>query len=122
MADHADDGGGNNDVFVYMGGDQRVPRDVTHVRVHKSVKIIREYAFRNCINLVSIEMHDGVEIIEQLAFWYCTSLRGVKLPGVRVINTWAFANCTLLNEVEGHNKLKKILWRPRNCRRAFFLK
>ena len=33
-------------VFVYMGGDQEVPRNVTHVRIHKSVKIITREAFQ----------------------------------------------------------------------------
>ena len=56
--DHADDDDDDDDVFVCMGGDQEVPRDVTHVRIHKSVKIIGRYAFRECRNLVSIEMHD----------------------------------------------------------------
>ncbi len=55
--DHADDGD-DDDVFVYMGGHQEVPRDVTHVRVHKSVKIIRARAFMHCRNLVSIAMHE----------------------------------------------------------------
>ena len=55
--DHADDGGDDDDdVFVYMGGDQRVPWDVTHVRVHKSVKITRARAFQDRNYLVSIEM------------------------------------------------------------------
>ena len=67
MADHADDGDDNDDVFIYMGGDQRVPQHVTHVRVHKSVKIISREAFQNCRS-VSIEMHDGVEIIDVLGF------------------------------------------------------
>ena len=65
MADHAD--GDDNDVFIYMGGDQRVPRNVRYVRVHKSVKIITREAFQHCIHLVSIEMHDGVEIIKEYA-------------------------------------------------------
>ena len=59
------DDGDNDGVFIYMGGDQRVPRDVTHVRVHKSVKTITWRAFITCRKLVSIEMHDGVEIIEE---------------------------------------------------------
>jgi len=78
--DHADDGD-DEDVYVYMGGDQEVPDDpfdvirirvhgeipehlrhtITHVRVHKSVKVIRLEAFMFCRNLVSIEMHDGVK-------------------------------------------------------------
>jgi hypothetical protein len=109
MADHADDdGGGNNNVFIYMGGDQEVPEDVTHVRVHKSVKIITLGAFRWCKRLVSIEMHDGVEIIEEDAFSYCTSLREIKLSGVRVIGDDAFYNCRALTEVEFGDELEII--------------
>ena len=82
MADHAYDG---NDVFVYMGGDQRVPQHlretIIHARVHKSVKIICNGVFYCCRNLVSIEMHDDVEIIEVGAFQCCHSLRGINLSG-----------------------------------------
>jgi hypothetical protein len=105
----ADNNGNNNgDVFVYMGGDQEVPEDVTHVRVHKSVKIIPRQAFIHCTNLVSIEMHDGVEIIEEKAFEECESLRGIKLSGVRVIEYDAFCDCTKLEDVEFGNKLEII--------------
>ena len=100
--------GGNNNVFVYMGGSQRVPRDVTHVRVHKSVKIITRDAFRGCRNLVSIEMHDGVEIIEAWAFCGCTSLGTIKLPGVRIIGNGAFFQCTALEDVVFGDKLETI--------------
>ena len=103
--DHADDG---DDVFVYMGGDQRVPRDVIHVRVHKSVKIITRDAFINCRNLVSIEMHDGVEIIEKWAFYDCRSLREIILAGVREIEEMAFYNCRALTDVEFGFKLETI--------------
>ncbi len=106
MADN--NGDDNNDVFVYMGGNQRVPRDVRYVRVHKSVKIITRRAFYYCYNLVSIEMHDGVEIIEDYAFCRCKSLRGIKLPGVRVIGAEAFFECTALADVEFGGKLETI--------------
>ncbi len=104
--DHADDEDDDN-VFVYMGGDQEVPWDVTHVRIHKSVKIIRAGAFRNCNRLVSIEMHDDVEIIEAEAFWGCWFTR-IKLPGVRVIGGCAFEDCTALESVEFGDKLDSI--------------
>jgi hypothetical protein len=107
MADHADDGD-DIDVFVYMGGDQEVPRDVTHIRIHRSVKIITRGAFQHCRNLVSIEMHDGVEIIEYAAFEYCKSLRRIKLPGVRIIERLAFFYCTKLADVEFGDKLETI--------------
>ncbi len=106
--DHADDDGDNNNAFVYLGGDQRVPRDVTHIRVHKSVKIIPASAFRNCRNLVSIELHDGVEIIEWCAFQGCTSLREIKLSGGRVIEGSVFGYCTALEDVEFGDKLETI--------------
>ncbi len=105
MADHADDG---NDVFVYMGGNQRVPRNVRYVRIHESVKIIPRSAFRSRQNLVSIEMHDGVEIIEERAFCECPSLRNIKLTGVRVIEEQAFWGCRALTDVEFGNKLETI--------------
>ena len=109
MADHADDGD-NNDVFVYMGGliPQHLRETITHVRVHKSVKIIHAKAFCECYNLVSIELYDGVEIIEGWAFHGCTSLREIKLLGVRVVGEMAFANCIELAEVEFGDKLEKI--------------
>jgi hypothetical protein len=109
MADHADDDGGNDsDVFVYMGGNQGVPRNVRYVRIHKSLKIITWRAFRQCSSLVSIEMHDGVEIIEMWAFYRCTSLREIKLLGVRVIGHQAFYDCTALTDVEFGDELETI--------------
>jgi hypothetical protein len=108
MADHANHGGGNNDVFVYMGGNQEVPRDVTHVRVHKSVKIITASAFKYCENLVWIEMHHGVEIIGSYAFRGCSSLRRIKLTGVRIIERVAFSRCEALEGVEFGDKLEVV--------------
>jgi len=92
-----------------MGGDQQVPpRGVTHIRIHKSVKIITRYAFSGCINLLSIEMHDGVEIIEQYAFYGCISFRRIKLTGVRVLEEHAFYNCRALEDVEFGDNLETI--------------
>src|SRR6056300_1546510 len=110
MADHADDGGNNDDVFVYMGGEipQHLRETITHVRIHKSVKIISASAFQSCHNLVSIEMHDGVGIIEDWAFGGCTSLKRIKLSGVRVIEKRAFFYCTALTDVEFGDKLETI--------------
>ncbi len=89
----ADGGGNNNNVFVYMGGDQVVPPRVTHAIVDPSVDTITRRAFYNCRHLVSIEMHDDVKIIEEGALHGCESLRSIKLPGVRVIETDAFHAC-----------------------------
>src|SRR6056300_352409 len=111
MADHAAEGGDNNDdddVFVYMGGNQRVPRDVTHAIVDPSVDTIRRKAFHWCERLVSIEMHDDVKVIEVGAFEFCFSLKGINLLGVRVIESDAFADCRALENVEFGDELDKI--------------
>ena len=78
MANALDD----DEVFVYMGGDQQVPDGVRRARIHKSVKIVRARAFQNRQNLISVEFHDGIEIIEEEAFRGCYSLR---VP----LNCWA---------------------------------
>ena len=103
--------GGVNIIFVYLGGEQVVPRDVTHVIIHRSVKIIPRGAFSGRTQLVSVETHDGLEKVEGRAFWGCISLRGIKLPGVREIEyEEAFNNCIALTDVEFGNKLETIGW------------
>ena len=60
------------------------------------------------IQLVSIEMHDGVKIIGKMAFHRCISLRGIKLPGVRVVEKYAFDYCTRLSDLQFGDKLEII--------------
>jgi hypothetical protein len=83
----------DDEIFVYMGGDQQVPRHVIRARIHKSVKSILVGAFEYCEDLISVEFHDEVEIIEEGAFYFCNSLRHVKLLGVRIIKARAFEYC-----------------------------
>ena len=70
---------GEDEIFVYMGGDQEVPDGVRRVRIHRSVKIIPSRAFQRRNKLISAEFHDEIESIEEEAFYWCTSLRSVKL-------------------------------------------
>ena len=104
MAEALDD---DDDIFVYMGGNQQVPDEVRRARIHISVKIIRARAFYNRRNLISVEFHDGVEIIEHRAF-KCCRLQSIKLLGVKIIKQKAFSNCTRLTAVEFGNKLETI--------------
>jgi hypothetical protein len=73
MAEALDDGDNNDDIFVYMGGDQQVPTHIRCARIHKSVKIVRANAFYFRYKLIYLEFHDGVEIIEEEAFMGCAS-------------------------------------------------
>jgi hypothetical protein len=95
-------------IFVYLGGEQEVPRNVTHVIIDRSVNIIPERAFSYREQLVSAKTHDGIEIIEEWAFGHCTSLREIKLLGVKEVGSWAFNYCRALTDVEFGDKLETI--------------
>ena len=95
-----------DEIFVYMGGNQVVPRGVRRARIHKSVKIIRAGAFRHRRDLVSVEFHDGIEIIGDYAFHGCR-LTSVKLLGIKVIKLGAFYDCGV-TDVEFGDKLETI--------------
>eukprot|EP00986_Skeletonema_menzelii_P014685 scaffold9992_cov78-Skeletonema_menzelii.AAC.2 len=106
MAEGARD---DDEIFVYMGGDQRVPDGVRRARIHNSVKIVPREAFYNRHQLISVEFHDDIEIIELGAFWGCESLKGsIKLLGIKIIKEWAFQFCTGLTDVEFGDKLETI--------------
>eukprot|EP00985_Skeletonema_marinoi_P000883 scaffold360_cov77-Skeletonema_marinoi.AAC.8 len=102
----ADDG--VDDIFVYLGGDQEVPRNVRRVVIDRFVNIIPERAFENRGELVSVETHEGIERIEMNAFDGCISLREIKLLGVREVEFEAFNGCVALTDVEFADKLETI--------------
>jgi hypothetical protein len=85
---------------IYMGGQDVVPRNATHVRVDESVKVIPFRAFHEHPNLVEFECHDGVDTIEGDAFFECPSLKRVKMPGVKIVEANAFNCCYALTDVD----------------------
>jgi hypothetical protein len=98
-----------DNIFVYTGGEQVVPRNVTHVRIDRSVKIIPEMAFQYRHSLIYVEFHDGIERIGKEAFFVCPLLSGsVKLLGVKAIESSAFAYCVSLTDLEFGDKLETI--------------
>eukprot|EP00984_Skeletonema_dohrnii_P005414 scaffold1907_cov73-Skeletonema_dohrnii-CCMP3373.AAC.5 len=109
MADRAVVGAqADDDIFIYMGGDQVVPNDVRRVRIDKSVKIIPQRAFYGRKHLIDVEFHEGIERIEKYAFFCCVSLMSVKLLGIKVIGNGAFSGCRGLSDVEFGDKLETI--------------
>ena len=105
MAEAQDD---DDEVFVYMGGNQQVPHRVRRAKIHQFVKIVRKRAFQNRTSLLSVELHDGVEIIEEAAFSCCQSLSCIKLPGVKIVKEYAFWCCDGLADVEFGDNLQTI--------------
>ena len=98
----------DDEIFVYMGGDQQVPWGVRRARIHKDVKIIPRGAFHNRRNLIYVEFHDEVEIIEFEAFFGCISLKILKMLGIKIIKLRAFDYCSGLTDIEFGDKLETI--------------
>ena len=74
-----DDSTNNDGVFIYTEG-AVVPRDVVRVRVHPSVTMIPEKAFRRCVRLEAVELCDGLLKIGDFAFEECIKLKRISIP------------------------------------------
>jgi hypothetical protein len=93
--------GGDDDIFVYTGGDQEVPRDVKRVRIAENVDTILASTFRQCFQLIEVEGHNKMQKIESIAFHRCTRLRRMsKMTCVIEIEADAFNHCLALSELE----------------------
>jgi len=89
-------------IYVYNGVD-RVPNDVTHVRVAPSVTVIPEVLFqerRVRPNLEQIDLNEGLIRIENNAFEECNSLKMVNLPStLEDIGESVFRDCEKLDGI-----------------------
>ena len=110
MAEEALGGGGGGDgIFVYTGGNQRVPDDVRHARIHESVNIIGAGAFENRRRLISVEFHDGIEIVEERAFYGCPLTGDIILMGVKIVKKGAFEKCLAIRSIKMPSA-RTIIW------------
>ncbi len=92
---------GDNDIFVYTGGEQEVPRNVRRAKIDESVDIILRGAFIDCEQLIEVEGHDKLKKIERSAFNTCLSLRRLmKMTHVKEIEDYAFHDCHALSDFE----------------------
>ena len=71
-----------------------------HAEIPVGTLYIKEEAFINCSNLVSVTIPDTVLEIRDLAFCGCTNLASIDIPSpVRLIGPSAFNGCTSLASV-----------------------
>ena len=95
--------GGDEDIFVYTGGEQHVPDDVERVRIAEKVDTISARATTVPLgrHLIEVEGHNRLRKIEGWTFFHCSSLRRVsKMTGLIEIEQHAFNNCSVLSELE----------------------
>eukprot|EP00571_Detonula_confervacea_P009885 CAMPEP_0172301184 /NCGR_PEP_ID=MMETSP1058-20130122/3122_1 /TAXON_ID=83371 /ORGANISM="Detonula confervacea, Strain CCMP 353" /LENGTH=73 /DNA_ID=CAMNT_0013011209 /DNA_START=235 /DNA_END=452 /DNA_ORIENTATION=- len=65
--------------FVYTGGEEEVPKDVTSVKFASNVTEVRNDAFRGCTKLREVELNEGLLIIGEGAFSGCSLLESIRL-------------------------------------------
>jgi hypothetical protein len=100
------------DYFVYHGlKDEVIPKDVTHVILDTSVKVIIARAFAHCMQLVTVILCDceGLEEIGDGALFSCALLELIIIPNaVKTIKQGAFNRCWRLKIVTLGDGLEKI--------------
>ena len=101
VADNELNNVGGDDIFIYTGGDQEVPRDVKRVRIAEDIDTIPARAFYQCYQLIGVKGHNKIKKIERSAFGRCRSLRRVtNMTGLTEIEEYAFYRCIDLSELE----------------------
>lgn len=84
----------------YVGTSQYSGAKVTEVTLSNDVKVIENYAFSGCENLMNINLSQNLEYINDYAFQGCTSLESITIPdSVNKIDIFAFNECTSLKEL-----------------------
>ena len=97
-------------VYIYNGVD-RVPNNVTHVRVDPSVTVIPEETFMNCRQLIEVELPEGLVRIEDDAFFSCQSLIRINFPStLEEIGNSTFNNCNKLDVITLPEGLQQLGW------------
>ena len=74
-------------------------------------KIIGDYAFANCRDLISVDLPEGIVSINECAFLECDSLTALSLPdSLTEISDSAFSLCHSLTDVELPDHLTTLGW------------
>ena len=101
----------NGKAYLYKGEeiDEDIKPYLKKVKVSKSVKSIKEGAFRKCSSLESIEIPNGVTSIGRSTFYKCSSLANITIPNtVTSIDASAFSGCSSLKNIELPNSITDI--------------
>lgn len=83
--------------------------NLTSVEIPNSVTSIGSEAFSGCLGLSSVELSNSVSSIEERSFYGCSSLTSVEIPNsVKTIGDEAFSGCDRITSVVIPNSVKKI--------------
>lgn len=103
--------------YILTGQDgEIIPRNATHVGVHKSVTVIPAFAFYEHPNIVEFICHNGVERIASHAFTRCPRLKRLIMRGVKSVEDCAFHSCTAITHVECRELERIGAWAFHGCK------
>ena len=81
-------------------GNVIIPNEVSYNGRTMSVKQIGENAFKDCVDLSSVQFSSSITYIDKSAFRNCTKIRRLTIPSnITSINKCAFWGCTSLEEL-----------------------
>lgn len=83
-----------------------------NIKLPSTLKQIGAFAFSNCISLRNIEIPEGVQEIENCTFYNCGDLESIKLPeSLSSIDEFAFNSCHKLKSIFIPSRVDSISWR-----------
>ncbi len=105
-------------IYLYNGSDV-VPKRVHHVRVDPSVTVatIPDDAFAKCRFLRNIELPEGLQVIRNGAFRYCIQLKRITIPSTVIEIGEDASNWRMLSFLEDFKhwenvpSVNAVLWR-----------
>lgn len=78
----------------------KVPEGLTSYEVKEGTKVIANFAFDSCTQLISVTIPDSVKVIGKGAFLYCFKLQSIVIPnGIGEIRLQVFDHCRSLTSV-----------------------
>ena len=108
-----------------------LPPSVKQINFGPKVRTMPVNAFKECINITSIELPESLTSIPRYAFYRCTGLSSINLPNsLTTIGEQAFEDCTSLTSIQfpeslieiedyafwGCSGIKEITYNARDCK------
>ena len=101
-------GNANNPFLILMKVENK---NVFSFKINEKTKIIYNFAFSYCSNLISVTIPNNITSINPRVFYYCSSLENITIPdSVTSIGNSAFEGCSSLTSVTIPNSVTTIGW------------
>ena len=98
--------GNEENPYLYLVG--VTSKGITSASIDQNCRFVGDYAFSECVSLISVVIPDGVEVIGCSAFYCCRSMTSVVIPNSAIfIGDMAFYGCSSLTSIKYHGTQTK---------------